>query len=423
MPIGRRAKFFAMPALASTALFFGACERAPVESLGRADAPIIGGKLDTTHKAVVSLLKHVTGGYAPICSGTLIAPNLVLTAHHCVAALNSPDGSVECGKTEFGALERASSLVVSVEANVGQEGLAPFRVSEVWVPPGDASVCGRDIALLLLSGDGVPVNEVAPIEPALTDDLATNEVFQAVGYGLQQVSDETGKTAGHRMVVSNARVDCDGAACGTEMVKDGEFVADSPVCSGDSGGPALDESGRVVGITSRGDEACTLGIYTSVSAWRDFIVEKALQAAAEGRYAPPGWASPNQSTVDAGTTTAPDAASPAAGGGSSESPVVDPLGQSCTGACPNGYACWTTTGKPPGVCVPECGATSDACPSGYGCDASLGVCTKSPVVLARPTSCAMRGAPSSPSSTSALWLGVALFGWSIRRRARSNRPT
>jgi hypothetical protein len=270
----------------------------------------------------------------------------------------------------------------------------------------------------------VPVNEVPPIEPALTDDLATDEVFQAVGYGLQQVSDEAGKTAGHRMVVSNARVDCGGAACGTEMVKDGEFVADSPVCSGDSGGPALDEAGRIVGITSRGDEACTLGIYTSVSAWRDFIVEKALQAATEGRYAAPAWASPNQSAANAGTTTKADSAGPAAGGGSGGgSPGVDPLGQSCTEACTSGYACWTATGKPPGVCVPTCSAASDTCPSGYGCDMGLGVCTKSPAVLTRSASCTMRGVPPTPSWSSALWLGVALFGWRARRRSRSRPST
>jgi hypothetical protein len=292
------------------------------------------------------------------------------------------------------------------------------------VPPGEPSVCGRDIALLLLSGGGVSINEVPPIEPALTEDLATDEVFQAVGYGLQQVSDETGETAGHRMAVSNARVECGGAACGTEMVKDGEFAADSPVCSGDSGGPALDEAGRVVGITSRGDEACTLGIYTSVSAWRDFIVEKALEAATEGRYAPPAWASPSQSAANAGITTKADAPGPAAGGASSGgSPVVDPLGQSCTGACASGYACWTANGKPPGVCVPACSAESATCPSGYGCDISLGVCTNSPAVLSRSASCTMRGVPSTPSSTSALWLGVALFGWSARRRSRSSPST
>ncbi|HEV8245048.1 MAG TPA: trypsin-like serine protease, partial [Polyangiaceae bacterium] len=112
----------------------GCAGQAP-EDLGQTEAPIIGGKLDTADKGVVSLLKQVQGGYYPACSGTLLTQNLVLTAHHCVAGLNSPDGaSVECGKTEFQTLDLASKMLVSVEANVGSDGLNPFRVSQVWVP-------------------------------------------------------------------------------------------------------------------------------------------------------------------------------------------------------------------------------------------------------------------------------------------------
>jgi hypothetical protein len=233
------------------------------------------------------------------------------------------------------------------------------------------------------------------------------------------------------MIVSNARVDCDGTDCGSDMVEDGEFVAKSPVCSGDSGGPALDAAGRVAGITSRGDEKCTFGIYTSVAAWRDFILENAQKAATEGRYVPPAWASPKQSSVDPGlggstssTTTAPTSASPSNGASSStESPSLDPLGQSCTNECPGGYVCWAEAGTPPGTCVPTCSAANDSCPAGYGCDVSLGACTKPSVALARRASCAMPATPSAPGSSSALWLGVALFGWSARRRRRPDRAT
>lgn len=415
------------------------CENATAEDLARTDAAIIGGKLDTTHKGVVSLLKQVQGGYYPACSGTLITQNLVLTAHHCVAGLNSNDGaSVECGTTEFRELERASSMIVSVEANVGREGLDPFRVAQVWVPPGDSAVCGRDVALLLLSGSGVPANVATPIEPALDQDLAAHEVFAAIGYGLQDPADQAGDTAGHRMSVTNAEVFCDGTACGTDMVTDGEFIADSPVCSGDSGGPALDGSGRVSGVTSRGDEKCTVGIYSSVYAWRDFIKEKTFEAATAGHYTPPAWAGPPpDGFMDPGTVTNGGSngtgGSTAAGtggsitlagsngmttGGSTASPTVDPLGLSCTGVCPGSYKCWAEHDQPPGICVPECSATSPMCPDGYSCDTNLGACTK-PQSSSRTSSSCSVTAPGEPLSGRAAWLGLGLLGLaSVRRRSR-----
>lgn len=444
MPI-RRATFATGLALtlscAGAAAVVG-CERATPEDIARADAAIIGGKLDTTHKGVVSLLKQVQGGYYPACSGTLITQNLVLTAHHCVAALNSGDGaSVECGTTEFRQLERASSMIISVEANVGREGLDPFRVAQVWVPPGDAAVCGRDVALLLLSGSGVPASVATPIEPALDQDLAAHEVFAAIGYGLQDPQDQTGDTAGHRMSVTNAEVFCDGAACGTDMVTEGEFIADSPVCSGDSGGPALDGSGRVSGVTSRGDEKCTVGIYSSVYAWRDFIKQKTFEAATAGHYTPPAWAGPppdgfmDPGTVTSGGSTSTGGTGGNASGGSialagstgmitggsgNMSPTVDPLGLSCSGVCPGSYKCWAETGQPPGICVPECSATSPMCPDGFSCDMTLGACTKpqGSQTSSHTGSCSVT-APGTPASGDALLLGLGLLGLaSVLRRPR-----
>lgn len=442
MPI-RRATFatglaLALSCVVSTAVFT-ACDGPTSEDLARSDAAIIGGQLDTTHKGVVSLLKRVDNGYFPACSGTLITQNLILTAHHCVAGLTSNDGaSVECGKTEFGPLERPSNLIVSVEANVGREGLDPFRLSQIWVPPGAATVCGRDIALLLLSGSGVPASIATPIEPALEDDLTANEVFAAIGYGLQDPSDQNGQTAGHRMSVTNAEVFCDGKACNTDIVAEGEFIADSPVCSGDSGGPALDQSGRVGGVTSRGDDKCTVGIYSSVYAWREFIIEKTFEAAKSGGYAPPAWAGPppvgydpgplpnggsGGATSAAGTSSGGGlslaGSSTSSGGNGSGTPTIDPLGLSCTGQCPGSYKCWTETDQPPGICVPECSAAHSACPDGYTCNTRLNACIKPRAEAHESSSCSVT-APGAPArSASAAWLGLGLLALASLRGARS----
>ena len=432
------------------------CEQQAPEDLARSEAPIIGGKLDVADKGVVSLLKQVEGGYYPACSGTLLTQNLVLTAHHCVAALSSPDGaSVECGKTTFGTLDQASRMLVSVEANVGADGLNPFRVSQVWVPPGDSAVCGRDIALLLLTGSGVPAGAAKPIEPILTRELAADEVFAAIGFGLQDPLDETGETAGHRMSVTNAKVFCEGVECGTDIVKEGEFIASSPVCSGDSGGPALDKDGRVGGVTSRGDDKCTVGIYTTVSAWRDFIVEKTFVAAESGHYNPPTWAGDPPPGFDPGVVPAGGSSGSGSGGSNSTggtgpislagngpvtvvgggaavgggsgivSPTIDPLGLSCTGACPGSYKCWAKTGMPPGICVPACSATQTTCPADFTCDTQLAACIqKTTTTVTHTGSCSVSVASNATGSDgSALWLGLGLLGFAWRGRRAKRRAS
>src|SRR5205085_679471 len=89
MPSWSRKGFWcAWLALSGCAGLLSCGQHDQTSSLGQVDQSIIGGEPDTTHHGVVSLLKQAGGGFYPACSGTLIAPNLVLTAHHCVASLS-----------------------------------------------------------------------------------------------------------------------------------------------------------------------------------------------------------------------------------------------------------------------------------------------------------------------------------------------
>jgi MYXO-CTERM domain-containing protein len=283
--------------------------------------------------------------------------------------------------------------------------------------------------------------------------LGENDLFKAIGYGLQNPNDETGETAGHRMIATDAQVFCQGTACGTDIVLEGEFIAEAPVCSGDSGGPALDENGRVSGVTSRGDEKCTVGIYSSVAAWKDFIVEKTFEAAESGHYNPPTWAgkppdgfdpgvptggtssggsSAGGASSTAGTSALPLAGRPGqagsgsvtTGGTSGTTPVIDPLGLSCTGQCPGAYVCWAADSTPPGICVPQCSAEQTSCPVEFTCDLGLGACLRDADVpkakMKQGGGCSVANAGSSSSSPSRAWAALVLLGalWRGRRPRR-----
>src|SRR5687768_7619368 len=73
------------------------------ESSGESSGAIVDGYKDDTDLAVMSISLSFGGGGGH-CTGTLIAPNLVLTARHCIALTEGggPEGSVVCGSTGFG---------------------------------------------------------------------------------------------------------------------------------------------------------------------------------------------------------------------------------------------------------------------------------------------------------------------------------
>src|SRR5262249_17908838 len=117
------------------------------------------------------------------------------------------------------------------------------------------------------------------------------ETFAAVGYGYTDPTTQTGD--GTRMRQDGAAVRCLGGACSTleDILRAGEWLSvDARLCPGDSGGPALDTQGQVMGVASRGGDGCETAIYSDVAAFRELIVNAAVDAAAVGGYAVPAWA-------------------------------------------------------------------------------------------------------------------------------------
>lgn len=311
------------------------------ELVARAARPIQGGTVDTGDPAVVGIVVDVGGGLS-ICTGVLIAPNLVLTANHCVSQPTS--SSTGCSASSFGAQRGTGAfrITASYDAAAGAygTGTVPPVDSATWfgvlnVTVAGADLCGQDLAVLELSK---PMIGVCPLIPRVDSAVASGEGYTAVGFG---ITSPTAAAAGTRYQVTGLSVQC-AADCGIDTSATLEWIGGASTakgaCDGDSGGPALDAAGRVIGTVSRGPaSSCSPTVYEGAFGAAAWLKRVALQAAADGGYAAAGWvtggatADPDNGYCGAGSEAGvPDAGATDAGDGSSGAPDAgadDALGE------------------------------------------------------------------------------------------------
>jgi secreted trypsin-like serine protease len=198
---------------------------------------IFGGTLVVASAYPDAVSVQGPGGY---CTGTLIAPTVVLTAAHC-----------QCGNVNktvvIGINLQRPDQVISVVRGITMNGCSD-------------SLPGKDVALLFL--EKAPTN-VSPRVIAKAASFADIIDVVAVGFGLTERGTSGIKLMADIPVASSS---CNGSADGIDDVahygcaKDAELVAgmqnlNKDTCHGDSGGPIYVKAGQgeyLVGATSRG---------------------------------------------------------------------------------------------------------------------------------------------------------------------------
>jgi MYXO-CTERM domain-containing protein len=437
----------------------GGCSSAPPapEPTGRTTSEIQGGTSDTTHNFAVGIAIDLGGGQGAMCSGALLAPNLVATARHCVAQLSS--STVDCSTSTFGSLYSTSQFLVSNSAVLTQ-GASLYPVSKIVVPSGanQTKVCGNDIALLILGQNVQLPQYVEPaISPALTDHKVWATQVTAIGYGIDSPTDQTGASAGTRRILQNITVacipndttyiDCFSDPTASQYMSANEFESGNGTCEGDSGSSAYDQTlfsagtWASFGVLSRGGVSsdgttCVGAIYTRFDAWAQLIIDTANEAAQAGGYSPPTWAggtsSSSSSSSGASSSGSSGASSSGSGSGSGSSGGGSGSSSGATTGKADGTTCGadnecisqncvSTDGKNY-VCASTCN-TSTACPSGASC--IQGYCfTDAPTSVSQHSGCAVAVVddpqPVPWRTVAAGALGAVALA-SARRRRRASR--
>lgn len=344
------ATFALLGAFSAVAPGCAAPEEDPVQG---SSSKIQDGEEDNGHSFAVGI--RLANGN--LCSGVLIAPNVVLTAQHCVSYTNGKK-SVDCKSDQFTRKVLPSEILVttssklptfsrtpqkpsaggaddqttkqpdegSSEADNGASSMrsganasssssssgsssSSYGVEKVVVPT-EREICGADIALLILS-DLVPSSEATPASPLIEAGMSQSaREVTAIGYGA--TGDNT-SDGGRRRIKEDIPILCvPGASSSKKCSSDSprEFRTEGGVCLGDAGSGAfqttsLDSAPVVFGVLSRADSnngECSEGIYTRTDVYGSLIASTVIEAAADSsgsrKYTLPKWVVPTGSSED-----------------------------------------------------------------------------------------------------------------------------
>jgi hypothetical protein len=296
-----------------------ACSQGAPETTAQSREPIWEGEPSgESDDGVVFLIAR--GSKTSQCTATLVAPNLIITAKHCVVEFSSEpfsctsEGELTSGSRggAMGALiapENISFVVGAEAARNPTPSALGLQIFSVATP----SICRNDIAMVLLDREILDV----PIVPMrLGQGNSRGEMLRVIGYG----ADHNG-AFGTRNTLRDQRIVQVGVSA---FLEDGDpvpprtFMTVGPsLCIGDSGGPALTENEAITAVWSQLVGACgdddARNYFTQIAPFEDTIVRPAFEAAGYEPLLEVEMGSGGAPTADAGTGGEP-AGSGASGG-------------------------------------------------------------------------------------------------------------
>ena len=271
-----------------------ACLSPESPAVGAQASAIVGGTPDVTHTAVVAFLDGPLDGPHHICSATIVAPRVVVTAAHCLTGDSTTRYHVQLG-SDVKAPERS----IDVDSVV---------VYPRYVRPGDDQRAGLDLAVATLVEDV----GVSPIALPAGDDDGLRAGASVVQVGFGQTDAAVIESAGARFSVSAPVT----STC-ARLFASGDSA--HRFCGGDSGGAVLlrDASGveRLVGVISFGlTPLCAPpGYATRVAPYRAWIASFITGSGDRSCATCPPASFCSDTQIDAGAPR--DASTDASGGG------------------------------------------------------------------------------------------------------------
>lgn len=295
------------------AVVIASCAAPLAPPSAESEQAIIGGtpSAEADYPATGALLVVAGGGLfgQVVCTGTLIAPDVVLTAAHCT--LDPTGGAIT--------LEYYFSFSLDVSAFGQSTTQLPPRTTKArsLAPHPDFDINGtmqplglgdfKDIGLIFLDA---PVTDVDPAPLAEAGQpLVVGDPVQITGYGVRTAN---GMEAGIKYQ-ANTWINEVGAA---EM-QIGDLPPTPQKCHGDSGGPTYLEPSAgaplvIIGVTSRAYDQSDCergGVDTRVETHLEWIAATMAAACQDGTR-PTCSASVDAGAIDSGAE--PDAAAPSA---------------------------------------------------------------------------------------------------------------
>lgn len=339
-------------ALALAATACGGHERD--ERVDTARSAVVGGEVSTAAEDFVVFVSHASTNFT--CGGTLVAPNLVLTAKHCVfkfpltESLCDASGEPQVGSNGGFVTGPIPLGEIGIYAGADgrkrfDDGEPPAAVAKQIVDDGTPTLCSHDLAYVVLDRPitTTPIGRLRLGKRPEPSSFVTLAGWGKIDYRLDTGIRMRRTGIGIQRVGPPAPLPDSAGSLGPRLFETGPGA-----CTGDSGSPAFDpQSGAILGVLARGtnlDDAdpvspcrpdTVTNVYMTVNDFPKPLREAFAAASAEpwmeGRPAA-GW-------LRYGDACTAD---------------LECEGELCAG----------------GTCNVDCAKPGRLCPSGYACGAS-----------------------------------------------------